>query len=153
MKSLVLSTMSADQILILNLTTISASPRTVTFNQSVWNFLVRGNEVILLIGPCHLPRESNLAWNNQLFVRIIYLFCLLPLKIFHFVSVFRTLFHLLSRDACLINELLNKANKIFKIYSVELNYQFLIVQIHRTHNTQSEPSGKLCTLSDCDVSV
>lgn len=61
MKSLVLSTMSADQILILNLTTISASPRTVTFNQSVWNFLVSTSEVICNIDPYLPQKEGDLA--------------------------------------------------------------------------------------------
>ena len=59
-------------------------------------------------------------------------------KIFHFVRLFRAPFCFLDRmDACLIHELLNKANKVFKFYSVE--FCFLIIETHSMRSIKSEP--------------
>ena len=57
--------------IISNLFSVSASPRNVTFNQSIWNYLVSSSEVICLIDPYPPSKESDLPWNHPLFVRII----------------------------------------------------------------------------------
>lgn len=46
MEFLVVITMSANQDFIPNLTVISASVMNVTFNQSMWSYLLRTSEVI-----------------------------------------------------------------------------------------------------------
>lgn len=46
MESLVLSSTSANQNLIPDLTIVSASPRNVMFNQSIWNFMLNTRELI-----------------------------------------------------------------------------------------------------------
>lgn len=46
MELVVLSPTSANQDLIPNLIAASASPKNVTFNQSIWNYLVRMSEVV-----------------------------------------------------------------------------------------------------------
>ena len=70
MESLVLSPTSVKQDLIPNLTIISASPRNVTFNLSVWNYLVYTSEVICMVDPDLHAKEGHLARNYPLFVRI-----------------------------------------------------------------------------------
>lgn len=60
MESLVLSPTSANKDLIPNLTAVSASPRNVTLNQSIWNYLVSTSKVICFTHP-HLPQEHDLA--------------------------------------------------------------------------------------------
>lgn len=91
-------------------------------NQLVWNFLVSTKEVICLIGPCCSPEEGDLALNNQLFARITSLFCLLlPVKSSILYSS-SELFPVWYMGCCLIHELLNKANKRFKIYPAEFCY-------------------------------
>lgn len=57
MESLVLSPISANQDLIPELSTVSASPRNVKFNQSTRNFLTSTSEAICLTDPC-LPKEK-----------------------------------------------------------------------------------------------
>ena len=46
MEFFVIITMSANQNFISNLTVVSASLMNVTFNQSVWSYLLRPSEVI-----------------------------------------------------------------------------------------------------------
>lgn len=57
MELLVLSRMSANQDIILNLIATLTSPRNVTFNQSIWNYLVSITEVICLKAPCLSLKE------------------------------------------------------------------------------------------------
>ena len=45
MESFILTPTPANQDLILNLTTVSASPHNITCNQSIWNYLVSTSEV------------------------------------------------------------------------------------------------------------
>lgn len=59
-----LSLISANQDLI----TVSASPRKVTFNKLIWNYLVSGTEEVGLTTR-RSPKKSHLAWNDQLFAR------------------------------------------------------------------------------------
>ena len=67
MESLVPSTISVNQDLISNLIVVPTSLRNVTFNQSIWNYLVNTGEVICLIDPFCPPQKGDLAWNNSLF--------------------------------------------------------------------------------------
>lgn len=62
MESAVLSSVSVNQVLILNLAAFSAPARNVTFNQLVLNFLVSTSEVI-----CLLPKEGDLVLNSPFF--------------------------------------------------------------------------------------
>lgn len=43
-----------------DLTEVSTSPRNVTFNQWIWNFLINTSEVICLTNPCRSPKEQCL---------------------------------------------------------------------------------------------
>ena len=47
---------TANQDLISNLITVSASPRNVTFNQLIWNYLISTNEVTCRIEPHPSPK-------------------------------------------------------------------------------------------------
>lgn len=60
MESLVPSTISVNQDLISNLIVVSTSLRNVTFNQSIWNYLVNTGEVIYLIDPFCPPQKGDL---------------------------------------------------------------------------------------------
>ena len=57
MELLMLSPMSANQDVIFNLIATLTSPRNMTFNQSIWNYLVSITEVICLKAPCLSPKE------------------------------------------------------------------------------------------------
>ena len=57
MELLVLSPMSANQDIILNLIATLTSPRNGTFNQSIWNYLVSITEVICVKALCLSPKE------------------------------------------------------------------------------------------------
>ena len=59
MELLVLSPMSANQDIILNIIAILTSRRNVTFNQSIWNYLVSITEVICLKALCLSPKEMT----------------------------------------------------------------------------------------------
>ena len=61
MESLVLSPTTANQDLVPNLIAVSASSRNVTFNQSIWIYLVSTRKVICLIDPHLPPKEDDLA--------------------------------------------------------------------------------------------
>lgn len=77
--------------------------------------------------PLPSPKEKG-PCNNQLAFWLVWLPCscsLLPTKVSHFVQLLGAPFHLLM-GCCLIHELLNKANNIFKIYSVEFWFWTLI---------------------------
>ena len=61
MESLGLSTTLVIQDLIPNLIVVSESPRNVTFNPSIWNYLVSTSEVICLRDSFCPPEEGDLA--------------------------------------------------------------------------------------------
>ena len=117
--------------LITNLITDSASPRSGVLKQSVWNHLVIAGEVICLpdtggpLGEGDLATEDVLSASHfcvmppsacqQLSFCTVSVSChLLPVNSFHSVQCLRT------PRIGLTHESLNKANWIFKIYSVEL---------------------------------
>lgn len=84
MESVVLSPMSANQ----DFFVVSAPPRNVCFNQSIWNFLVSTSEVTCLRRLCLLLREGDLPWNHPLFSFPCSVL-LLPLKTMHFVQLLK----------------------------------------------------------------
>lgn len=97
-----LSSTSANQDILPDLIAVATSPRNVTFNQSVWNYLVGISEVICLVGPPRSPRlppkEGDLAQNNPLLVRRTPLpHLLLPIKVFHSVQLLGTPLSLSAR--------------------------------------------------------
>ena len=53
--------------LILNLITVSNSPKSGILNQSIWNYLVSVNEVICLTDTWGLLKEGDLATSNPFF--------------------------------------------------------------------------------------
>lgn len=85
MESPALSLISANQDLI----AVSASPRKVTFNKLIWNYLVSGTT------RCS-PKKSHLAWNDQLLARNFFSCPLLPLKVSCFVQLLAITFYLVD---------------------------------------------------------
>ena len=110
MESLVLSPSSANPDFIPHLTAESASPRNVTFNQSVLNYLVSTSEVTCLIDPAFPQRKVTLPETIHSLLETSFSSRLLPRKAFHFVEIFRAPFYLLRQDAAPIHKSLNKAN-------------------------------------------
>lgn len=92
------SPMSANRVVLAKETAVSASPRNVTFNKSIWNYLVSSSEVICPMDPFCLPKEGDFAWSNRLFARN---FLFLPPSAYKSLSVCsatQSSFHLLRWD-------------------------------------------------------
>ena len=71
-----------------NLIAVLASPRNMTSNKSIWNYLVGNSDMTCLIDTCLFPKEGDLTWGNLVFARIDSMPCfLLPVEVFHFVQV------------------------------------------------------------------
>ena len=108
MDSLVLSPLSENQDFIPNLIAVLASPRNMTSNKSIWNYLVGTSDITCLIDTCLFPKEGDLTWGNLFFARIDSVPCfLLPVEVFHFVQVLGAPFSLLRWDAawCMNHEM------------------------------------------------
>ena len=89
MDSLVLSPLSENQDFIPNLIAVLASPRNMTSNESIWNYLVSTSDVTCLIDTWLFPNEGDLTWSNLFFARIDSLPCFrLPVEVFHFGASF-----------------------------------------------------------------
>ena len=89
MESLVLSPTSAKQGLISNLSVVSASPRNVTFNQLIWNYVISTSEVICTIGPLPPPKKVTLLETIHSLLDTSFFHYLLPIKGFHFAQLLR----------------------------------------------------------------
>lgn len=61
MDSLVLSPLSENQDFIPNLIAVLASPRNMTSNESIWNYLVSTSDVTCLIDTWLFPNEGDLT--------------------------------------------------------------------------------------------
>lgn len=61
MDSLVLSPLSENQDFIPNLIAVLASPRNMTSNKSIWNYLVGNSDMTCLIDTCLFPKEGDLT--------------------------------------------------------------------------------------------
>lgn len=119
MESVILSPTSPNEDLIPNLVSVSASPRNEILNQSIWNYLASTSEVICLVDPCHPLKKGDFDTANLFFPGLTSSFCsLLLIKVFHLVQLLGAPFCLLVGMRP-IQEPLNTANKIFKIYSVQ----------------------------------
>lgn len=66
-----------------DLISVSASPRAVTVNQPIWNYLVSSREVICHIDPFYFPE------NDEIIPHFSYPSPLLPLQGVHFIQTFR----------------------------------------------------------------
>lgn len=82
MESPMPSPTSANPDLIPNVVVASASPRNLTFKQSIWNHLVSSGEVIFPTDSA-IPQGRCPCLNNPLFAGITFLRCLLlPIDVF-----------------------------------------------------------------------
>ena len=118
---LVLSPTMANQDLILNLPAVSASPRNVLLTHLELLPVSPGEESAqqtpsIPHGKVTLPETIHFLLETSFPCPF------LPIRAFHFVQLFGVPFCLLER-CCRFQELLKKANEIFKIYSAE--YCFL----------------------------
>ena len=73
----------------------SASPRNVTFNQSIWDYLVGNREVICQTDPTFPQRKVTLP-EMTCSLETSFFHPLLPIKAFHFVQLLRAPFQLLD---------------------------------------------------------
>ena len=69
----------------------SASPRNVTFNQSIWDYLVGNREVICQTDPTFPQRKVTLP-EITCSLETSFFHPLLPIKAFHFVQLLRVPF-------------------------------------------------------------
>ena len=84
----------ANQDLIPNLTTVSASPHNVTCNQSIWNYLVSTGELIHQVDFA-VPQQKVTLPKTVPSLLFAFL-CLLLMKVFRFAQLFSIPFYLLG---------------------------------------------------------
>ena len=133
---------------------VSASPRNGILNQPTRNYLVIISEIICMTNFYSPLKEGDLATTSPfLQVCLPFSHSLLPINVFHLYSSLELLF-IYQVEYYLIHESLNKASKIFKIYSVECCF----FTAHRIcfsitgYQTLLEPmEGRACLRQDLSV--
>jgi len=70
-----------------DLNAVSVSPRTVIFNQSIWNYLVSTSEVICLIDSPAFPQRKVTLLKQPTLLETSFFCPLLAIKAFHLIQL------------------------------------------------------------------
>lgn len=105
---------SRNRDLIPHLGTVPTSPGSGIFHKSVWNYQVSTSEAMGLRDKCYL-KKVTFATNNPHLLATSFCASFCPLSFILYSSP--ELLSICRMGCCLIQDLLNKANKIFTTFS------------------------------------